>query len=75
MCYTQFSMDKTKWLTIEEVRKITGLSRMTILRYIEKGILDKRQAGKQTKIYIDYLSIPTFLREKGGEKYDSTQIS
>jgi len=57
-------MKNKKYYTIKETQKLTGLSRQTIMRYLDKGIFTGKQAGKQTKWHIEYLSIPTFLREE-----------
>ena len=58
---------EAKWITRKEAEKITGWSRSTILRYIKNGILEKRQVAKNSRIYIDYYSIPSFMRNENAE--------
>ena len=58
-------MIEEKFITIKEAHKITGLSIATIRRYIKKGYFDTQRMDKDTRpIFIDYYSIPTYLRER-----------
>ena len=53
-----------QWLTSPQVKKITGQSISTIIRYGRKGYYEIRRVGKDTRpIYYNYLSIPTYLRK------------
>lgn len=53
-----------QWLTATQVRKITGQSIATIIRYGRKGYYEIRRVGKDTRpILYNYLSIPTYLRK------------
>ncbi len=64
LIYVILSLMISRWVTINEVQQITGWSRSTVLRYINLGILEKKQVTKVSKIYIDYYSIPSFIRER-----------
>jgi len=57
-------MKKTKYITAKEASKICGVHSRTIVRWIEKSILEGRQLSKYGRWYISYLSIPTFLRKE-----------
>jgi len=56
---------KERWITIKEAAKLTGKSRSTIQNYIRIGILESKQVKELPKNYVNYYSIPTYLREEG----------
>ena len=61
-----------KWVTVAELKKLTGWSSPTIYRYLYDEKLEaKKELGGQ-KWLINYLSIPAYIRsrfkEENGEK-------
>lgn len=62
---------KEKWITIQEATKLLKPSRggnkirseATIRYFIREGIFETKQLKKRGRIYINWYSIPTFLRK------------
>lgn len=54
-----------KWITMKEATKATGMSRALLTYYIKKGIIEKKQVMEMPRNYINFYSIPTYMREKG----------
>jgi len=53
-----------KYITIKKTAEVMGVSVPTVYRYVRKGILEIYSDKDFPGTYIDYYSIPTFLREK-----------
>lgn len=56
-----------KYITLKEAAKIMGVSYLTARSYCKKGIIECKQVYKNTRrspIFVNLLSIPTYLRRK-----------
>ena len=54
-------MEQQAWLTIDEAAQVLRLSRSTVLRRIEQGLLVKSQAFRWAKVLISRASIDKLL--------------
>ena len=58
----------SKAIRVKEAAKIMGYTTAGIINLVKSGKLDGVRIGKKGRLFIDYFSIPTYLREKFEKK-------